>query len=59
MQTGKNSTNVNRLKSLCVETFKTIDDMNSYYLKQRPVRQQHIYNLKTTSVRTTTFGTRA
>ena len=63
IQTGKNSMNVNRLKSLCIEMFKTINDMNPYYLKeifelavkQRPVRQQHIYNLKTISVRTTTF----
>ena len=67
IQTGKNSMNVNRLKSLCIDIFKTINDMNPYYLKeifelavkQRPVRQQHIYNLKTISVRTTTFGTKS
>ena len=59
--------NVKRLKSLCIEISKTINDMNQYYLKeifelavkQRPVRQQHIYNLKTISVRTTTFGTKS
>ena len=28
-------------------------------VKQRPVRQQHINNLKTTYVRTTTFGTKS
>ena len=52
IQTGKNSMNVKRLKSLCIELFKTINNMNPYYLKeifelalkQRPVQQQHIYN---------------
>ena len=48
-----------------MEIFKTINDIYPYYMKeifelavkQRPVRQQHIYNLRTTLVRTTTFGT--
>ena len=26
--------NVNRLKSVCIEIFKTINDMNPYYLKE-------------------------
>ena len=33
IQTGKNSMNVNRLKSLCIEIFKTINDMNPCYWK--------------------------
>ena len=55
------------LKSLCIEIFKTINNLNPIYMKDifqlaisdRPVRQHHTHNLKKVSMRTTTFGTKS
>ena len=51
---------VYRLKSLCIEIFKTINNLNPIYMKDiflaisdRPVRQHHTHNLKKVSMRTT------
>ena len=65
-KTGKNLMSVYRLKSLCIEIFKTINKLNPIYMKDifqlaisdRPVRQHHTHNLKKVSMRTTTFGTK-
>ena len=58
---------VYRLKSLCIEIFKTINNLNPIYMKDifqlaisdRPVRQHHTHNLKKVSMRITTFGTKS
>ena len=66
-KTGKNFMSVYRLKSLCIEIFKTINNLNPIYMKDifqlaitdRPVRQHNTHNLKKVSMRTTTFGTKS
>ena len=58
---------VYRLKSLCIEIFKMINNWKPIYMKDifqlaisdRPVRQHHTHNLKKVSIRTTTFGTKS
>ena len=66
-KTGKTLMSVYRLKSLCIEIFKTINNLNPIYMKDifqlaitdRPVRQHNTHNLKKVSMRTTTFGTKS
>ena len=66
-KTGKKFMSVYRLKSLCIEIFKTINNLNPIYMKDifqlaitdRPVRQHNTHNLKKVSMRTTTFGTKS
>ena len=53
-----------RLRNLCVEIFKSLAKISPTYMNKiflpesrtRPVRKQHINNLKTVSVKTSTFG---
>ena len=60
----KNSMNVNRLKILCTEIFKTINDLNPSYLKNifnksqhsRPVRIHNKNNLVKMPVNTVKYG---
>ena len=64
-KTNKNFMNINRLRSLCIEVFKTIDDLNPSFMKDtfqlringRPVRMQHTNNLTVKTRKTVTFGT--
>ena len=54
-----------RLRSLCIEVFKTINDLNPFFMKDifqlringRPVRTQNINNLTVETRQTVTFGT--
>ena len=54
-----------RLRSLCIEVFKTITDLNPSFMKDifqlringRPVRTQNINNLTVETRQTVTFGT--
>ena len=56
---------MNRLRSLCIEVFKTINDLNPSFMKDifqlrisgRPVRMQHRNNLTVKTRKTVTFGT--
>ena len=57
--------NIYRLKILCIEIYKTINDLNPGYMNNifkrydtdRPVRSQHLNNLKVPRVNQETFGT--
>ena len=56
-----------RLRNLCIEIFKTINEMSPTYMKEiflleqssRPVRKLNYNNLRTASVKTNTFGTKS
>ena len=62
---NRNYMNIYRLKILCTEIYKTINDLNPGYMKNifqrydtdRPVRSQHLNNLKVPRVNQETFGT--
>ena len=53
-KTGKSQMTVYRLRSLCIEIFKTLHGLNPFFMKNififntenRPVRSQNINNLK-------------
>ena len=57
--------NIHRLKILCTEIYKTLQNLNPVYMKDifqfrnndRLARSQNIYNLKVPAVNATRFGT--
>ena len=61
----RDSMKVKRLKSLCIEIYKTLNDLNPSYMKKffpiklqnKPVRTFHEKNLIVPTVKSTTFGT--
>ena len=63
----KNVMSVNRLRNLCIEIFKTINNMNHPFMKEiftvkncnKTVRQQHKNNLEIKVTKTETFGTKS
>ena len=67
LNSGKNNNFmvVLRLRNLCIEIFKSLTKISPTYMNKifipesrtRPVRKQHINNLKTVNVKTSTFGT--
>ena len=64
-KTNKNCMSIYRLRSLCIEVFKTINELNPSFMKDifqlringRPVRTQNINNLTVETRQTVTFGT--
>ena len=62
---NKNCMSIYRLRSLCIEVFKTINELNPSFMKDifqlringRPVRTQNINNLTVETRQTVTFGT--
>ena len=65
LKAGKTTMNIYRLKVLCTEIYKSINKLNPLYIKDifplhitnRPIRTQHLNNLKVTHPNRTTFGT--
>ena len=63
----KNVMSINRLRTLCIEIFKTINNMNPPFMKEiftvkncnKTVRQQHKNNLEIKVTKTATFGTKS
>ena len=61
---GKNTMNVNRLRNLCMETFKTLNNINPAFMNEIPelrktnrlVRNQHKLNIEVTVISQVTFG---
>ena len=61
---GKSAMNVNRLKNLCMEIFKTLNNINPAFMNEiselrktnRPVRKQHKLNLEVPIISQVTFG---
>ena len=61
------SKHVYRLRSLCIEIFKTLHGLNPSFMKNififntenRPVRSQNINNLKVHVSKTQTYGTKS
>ena len=57
--------NINRLRSLCIEIYKTINGLNPSFMKNifrikennRPVRSNNANNLELKITKTITFGT--
>ena len=64
-KSGKTLMNIHRLKILCTEIYKTLQNLNPVYMKDifqfrsndRLARSQNIYNLKVPAVNSTRFGT--
>ena len=57
--------NINRLRSLCIEIYKTINGLNPSFMRnifriresKRPVRSNNANNLEVKLTKTVTFGT--
>ena len=64
-KTDKNFMSINRVRTLCIEIFKTINNLNPPFMKDifqlritdRPVRAQNTNNLKVETRKTVAFGT--
>ena len=64
---GKTTMNVYRLKLLCTEIYKCINNFSPSYIKnifqlieaKRPIRNQHLNNLVLQQINQTTFGTKS
>ena len=64
-ETNKSPMNINRLRSLCIEIYKTINGLNPSFMKNifrikennRPVRSNNANNLELKITKTITFGT--
>ena len=64
LKSGFSSMNVKRLRTLCLQIFKTLNNLNSSFMKEifslrqtdRPVRNKHKLNLDIPSYNQVTFG---
>ena len=67
LKSGFSSINVTRLRTLCIEIFKTLNDLNPSFMKEnfnlrqtnRPVREKCKLNLVIPSYNQVTFGRKA
>ena len=64
---GKSTVNVNRLRSLCIEIFKTLNNINPAFMNEvfelrktnSAVRNQYKLNLEVPIINQVTFGTKS
>ena len=64
---GKSTMNVNRLRSLCIEIFKTLNNINPAFMNEifelrktnRAVRNQYKLNLEVPIINQVTFGAKS
>ena len=67
LKIGKSTMNVNRLKSLCIEIFKTLNNINPAFMNEifelrktnRAVRNQYKLNLEVPIINQVTFGAKS
>ena len=65
--TGKSTMNVTRLRSLCIEVFKTLNNINPVFMNEifelrtikRAVRNQYNLNLEVPIINQVTFGAKS